>query len=92
MRLSAAVIIAFLFAIFVLPEPAAAATVGQVKAACKRTPGCSYVTLADGTIGGCSPKVCFQCPQGKNCHATPATSKGGKKIPVPVGGLMNSLN
>lgn len=49
--------------------PAAAAGKGapinDVKAACKRTAGCSFTPEGPGAGIGCSPKVCFFCSGGK---------------------------
>lgn len=44
------------------------ASTNSVKAACRRTPGCGWVTNTDGSITGCSPTTCFDCNK-KKCHA-----------------------
>ncbi len=56
-----------------------AAPIQAVIQACDNTAGCNYHVHENGDLDGCSPKVCFTCPQGTGqCHATPKT--GTKKI------------
>jgi hypothetical protein len=65
----------------------AKASVEAVIAACERTKGCSYNTTNDGSINGCSPKVCFDCDV-KTRECTAIGRKGGK-IPIraTIGGV-----
>ena len=75
LRMSLAIAVLTIVGSAALSTPASAAKQKDVLAACKRTAGCGYIDIGNGTGYGCSPHACFQCANGK-CHQTRVTGTG----------------